>query len=138
MFLPLFAFQFIHVLLCKTSSITWKQMLLEKETRYDKRTYCNPVCQYLYGIIYLQQWPRFVTPKPNPLLWSWYSVRSTGITIWMFPAAKVSVLDWVKPLCLNHARWKLLCSVISVCVRWSEKTTTWTNSRHCCSSLLQK
>ena len=55
-------------------------MLLEKKNRYDQRTDYNPVFSHLYWNTYLQQWPGFIAPKPNPLLRSWHSARSTGIT----------------------------------------------------------
>ena len=47
----------------KMSSINWKQLLLDKKNRYDQRTDFLPVCQYLYGNTYLQQWHLFITPN---------------------------------------------------------------------------
>ena len=65
MFFSLFAFQFFHVLLYKIDN-TMNKVLL-KRIDMTKKTDCNPVFRYLYGSIYLQQWPRFITPKPNLL-----------------------------------------------------------------------
>ena len=61
MFFLLFDFPVFPCDPLEDPNIKRKQMLLEKENRYDKRTDCNPVCHYLYGNTYLQQWPWFIT-----------------------------------------------------------------------------
>ena len=42
-------------------------MLQEKTNRYEKEIDYNPKLNHSHRNTYLQQWPRFITPKPNPL-----------------------------------------------------------------------
>ena len=81
MFFPLFAFPVFPRDPLEDSDIKWKQMLLEKENRYDKRTDCNLVCQYLYGNTYVQQCHRFITPNLTNYRDLYLSARGTGIAV---------------------------------------------------------
>ena len=45
---------------------------------------CNPVCQYLDGNTYLQQWHRFITPNLTNYHELYLSARGTGITMALF------------------------------------------------------
>ena len=46
-----------------------------------KETDCNPVCQYLYGNTYLQQWDRFITPNLTNYRDLYLSAWGRGITL---------------------------------------------------------
>ena len=56
-------------------------MLQEKTNRYEKQIDYNPKLYHSHRNTYLQQWPRFITPKPNPLRRTWHSAQSIGIAM---------------------------------------------------------